>query len=157
MRRRRGATIIELLAVFALVAILVRIAVPRLWEMRRRATATAVIGDLQAIRLASLNYNQDSNLWPVNYAAGVTPNELVPYLPQSFSFTRPAYDLDFETWTVPSGMPGDPGSTTVIGVALVTNDPKLGPLVESLLGKGMTAYASGGNYTFIVIGMGGMH
>lgn len=148
MRRfRRGFTIVELLAVLAIIGILARFGIPRFWEIRRRATAASIVGDMQVIRDAALNYYQDGDLWPPDYPAGVTPTELVKYLPNQFYFTRNGYQLDFERWTV--------GSTSVIGIGLVTTDPNLGPAVEHITGRSMVAFSSGSSYTFLLVGVGG--
>lgn len=146
-RLRRGFTIVELLAVMAIIGILARFGVPRFWEMRRRATAAAVVGDLQVIRDAALHHYQDGEMWPADAAPGATPPDLVKYLPNNFSFTRPGYVLDFESWTM--------GGTSVIGVALTSSDPRLGPAVESMLGASMVAFSSGSSYTFLLVGLGG--
>ncbi|MGH7694333.1 MAG: type II secretion system protein [Gemmatimonadaceae bacterium] len=148
MRRlRRGFTIIELLAVLAIIGILARYGIPRFWEIRRRATAASIVGDMQTIRDAALNYYQDGDVWPPDYAAGVTPAELVKYLPNQFDFTRRGNMLDYERWTI--------GSTSVIGVGLVTSDPNLGPAVENIMGRSMVAFSSGSSYTFLLVGLGG--
>jgi type II secretory pathway pseudopilin PulG len=138
---------VELLAVMAIIGMLARIAIPRYWELRRRATAAAVVGDMDTIRHAAIGHYQDGELWPPDYAAGVTPTELIKYLPDAFSFTRSGYLLDFERWNV--------GSTTVIGLTLITPDTQLAPIVEAMLGKGTVAFSSGGTYTFLLVGLGG--
>lgn len=148
MRRlRRGFTIVELLAVMAVIGILARFGIPRFWEIRRRATAAAIVGDMQAIRDAALNYYQDGDVWPPDYPAGVTPPELVKYLPNQFNFTRNGYLLDFERWTI--------GGTSVIGIGLVSTDPQLGPAVAYMIGQSMVAFSSGSSYTFLLVGLGG--
>jgi prepilin-type N-terminal cleavage/methylation domain-containing protein len=49
-RRRRGATLLELLLVLAVVAVLVALSVPRFEAMRRRALGASFRADLVALR-----------------------------------------------------------------------------------------------------------
>ncbi len=43
--------------------------------------------------------------WPDDTNAGVVPPELVDMLPANFSFDRERYQLDWEHWILPGGMP----------------------------------------------------
>jgi prepilin-type N-terminal cleavage/methylation domain-containing protein len=71
MRNRRGFSIPELLVVMTIMGILVRLGFPRYSELRRQAEARAIIGDVQAVRVAAYNYNTtERQSWPAEAAAG---------------------------------------------------------------------------------------
>jgi prepilin-type N-terminal cleavage/methylation domain-containing protein len=133
--RRGGFTLIELLVSVAIVGILAGLALPNLRTMIYRARATSMAGDMDVVRVATLSYNADNHSWPPETAEGEVPSELVPYLPENFSFDGDGYTLDFENWSLPGGLPGDPSTTTLIGVSVTTDDPALGNALIELLGS----------------------
>lgn len=133
--RRGGFTLVELMVVAAIVGILAGLAIPNLRTMVLRARAAEVAGDLEVIRVAALNYHAENLGWPGEAAAGTVPSELTEFLPDNFAFDRNGYTLDFENWSLPGGLPGDPSTTTLIGVSVATDDPALGNALIELLGS----------------------
>ena len=132
--RKAGFTLIELLVVAAVVGILAGLAIPNLRTMVFRARATEVAGDLEVVRVAVLNYNGDAFQWPDETALGTLPAELSGYLPDGFVFSGNGYQLDFENWFLPGGLPGDPSTTTLIGVSVAADDDRLSNAIAEFLG-----------------------
>lgn len=153
-RRRRGFSIVELMMVLTILGLLVRIGMPKYWDLRRRATARAIIGDVQAIRVAAYNYHTEHNTWPPDVGAGAAPPPLVTYLPEGFDFQRPGYVLDWEVWSAPGGLPGNPAATHVVGVGVQLNDPLLAAAVHTAASVGIPYMVSGGTTTFLLAGIG---
>jgi hypothetical protein len=77
------------------------------------------------------------------------PPELVQYLPDNYSFLRDGYQLDFENWNLPGGLPGDPGTRTLIGVSIVVDDPNLGGALSELLGSAII-FSVGNTHTVVI-------
>jgi general secretion pathway protein G len=73
-RGRVGFTFIELLVVVTIVGLLSSIAVPKYRAMKQRAQATNVLGDLQVVRVAVLNYYADYQQFPVEAGPGTAPH-----------------------------------------------------------------------------------
>lgn len=147
--RRSGFTLIELLVVVAIVGILTGLAIPNMRTVVVRARAADVAADLDVVRVATLQYNADAHVWPAESSAGVTPAELVDYLPAGFSFQGDGYQLDFERWNLPSGLPGDPDTRTLIGVSVITEADDLGNAVAQLLG-GSILFSAGNTHTVLI-------
>ena len=150
-RRSGGFTLVEMVVVAAVVSILARIALPNLQESVIRARAAAALGDVEVVRTAAANYHARSNLWPVEAAPGVVPPELVADLPAGFSFKRDQYQLDWELWSLPDGIPPHSGPKTLVGVSIITDDDLLGNAVAGLIGTNGW-YSMGHSYTFLVEG-----
>ena len=147
--RRGGFTLVDLLVVAAIVGILTGLAIPNMKTVLLRARATELAGDMEVVRLAAHSYNGNAHVWPAEAATGSVPPELVPYLPDNFSFNRDGYDLDYENWSLPGGLPGDPGTHTLIGVSVVVADPLLGNALVELLGKAII-FSVGGTHTVVI-------
>ena len=147
--RRGGFTLVELLVTAAIVGILAGLAIPNMKNVLLRARAAEVAGDMDVVRVATQNYQANAHTWPPETSAGTVPPELVPYLPAGYSFARDGYQLDFENWSLPGGLPGDPGTTTLIGVSVVVDDPLLGNALIELLGNAIV-FSVGNTHTVVI-------
>lgn len=134
---RDGFTLVELLVTVAIVGILAGLAIPNMRPMLLRARAAEVAGDLEVVRVAAASYNAENHTWPAEASAGEVPGGLADFLPEGFTFDRDGYTLDFENWSLPGGLPGDPSTRTLIGVSVVTEDANLGNALVELLGSGI--------------------
>jgi len=148
-RRRGGFTLIELLVTASIVGILAGLAIPNLRTMIYRARATEVAGDLEVVRVAAISYNATQNLWPAEAALGVIPVALTNFLPEGFSFQGTGYQIDFENWSLPGGLPGDPNTTTLIGVSVTADEDDLGNAVAEFLG-GAIVFSVGNTHTIVI-------
>ena len=151
-RRRAGFTLVEMVVVVAVVSIIARIALPNVQEAVIRARAVAALGDVEVVRTAAANYHARSNEWPAEAPPGVVPPELVAELPEGFTFDRGEYQLDWERWSLPDGIPPHSGAKTLIGVSIATPDDLLGNAVAGLIGNNGW-YSMGNSYTFLVEGI----
>lgn len=147
--RRGGFSLIELLMAMAIVGILAGLAIPNLRGMTFRARATEVAADLQVIRVAALNYNADENRWPPDAAQGVIPTGLVEYLPVGFTFQGTGYELKYESFDLPGGLPGDPSTTRLIAASVTADTDELSNAVIELLG-GSLVFSVGSKHTIII-------
>lgn len=148
-RGRGGFTLVEMLVSVAIVGILAGLAIPNMKTVLLRARATQLAGDMEVVRTATLNFNGDKHSWPAEAGPGVVPPELVGYLPADYSFDRDGYQLDFENWSLPGGLPGDPSTKTLIGVSVVVTDPQLGNALVELLGSAIV-FSVGNTHTVVI-------
>lgn len=147
-RRRGGFSLIELLMAVSIVGILAGLAIPNLRNMTWRARATEVAGDVEVVRVATVNYNADNANWPAEVAQGVIPAGMAEYLPELFSFQQNGYELDYERIS-PIVIPGDPSTNQVIAVAVVVDTDELSNAVVELLG-GVLLYSVGRKHTILI-------
>jgi prepilin-type N-terminal cleavage/methylation domain-containing protein len=150
-----GFTIVEVVVVLAIVSIVTRIALPSFQEATARARAAAALGDVEVVRTAAVNYYARTNEWPAEAPAGQVPPELAADLPEGFSFDRGQYQLDWDRWNLPGGLPGGPpsasGPHTLLGVSVATTDPLLGNAVAGLVDRNGW-YSLGASNTFLIDG-----
>jgi len=151
-RRRHGFTIIELMMVMLVMGILASLAVLKYVDLRHRARAAQVAADLESVRLAAYGAWYEHNAWPSEAGPGQVPADLVPYLPQNFSFTRPEYTLDWENFVPPGG---GPSTGMQLGVVVTASTPRLQRTLEQVLGNRMPFVSVGGTLTFIIVGPDG--
>ena len=147
--RRHGFTMVEIMVVVVVASIVTRIAIPNVQEALLHARAVDALGDLRVVELAAREYNADTGGWPAEEAPGQVPAVLVPYLPDGFTFSSEEYDLDWETWALPEGLPSDPDAHQLVGVALVTDREDLGLAVAELMGPNGW-YVLGDHYTRLI-------
>jgi len=147
--RRGGFTLIELLIVVSIVGILAGLAIPNMKNVVFRARATDAAADMEVVRIATLNYQADMMSWPAEAATGAIPAGLEAYLPEGFTFSRDGYQLDFESWSLPSGLPGDPNTTMLIGVSVVVAEDDLGSAIAEFL-SGAIVFSVGNTHTIVI-------
>ena len=102
------------------------------------------------MRQADYEYLAEHRGWPGEYGAGYVPPELGPYLPEGFSFNRGRYQLDWEHWILPSGLPSSPDTRAILGVSILTEDSALGAALEDLIGSAFSHFSLAGSYTFVL-------
>jgi prepilin-type N-terminal cleavage/methylation domain-containing protein len=153
-RRRSGFTIVELLTVMIVLGVLAGIAVFKYIDLRHRARAAQVSGDLHAVRIAAYGAMYETGSWPSEAGAGTVPAGLVPYLPANFSFVKPEYTLDWENFSPPGGGPAQPYQ---VGVVVSAADAKLQRTLEQVLGTQQPFVSQGGTLTFIIAGPDGVN
>ncbi len=148
---RRGFTIIELLMVFAVLSILVRLTLPRVQQLRAKATAARIVSDYHRVKLAAFSYYTGHQAWPAEAGPGVIPPELMRDLAGGFTFTHPEFTLDWENWTLPNGMPQNPGTNILLGLSVTTTDQEVGRNVLRILGPNTVHFTSGNTTTYVVL------
>jgi len=146
MRRRRGFSIHELLVTMVIIGLLAQIALPRYSEMKRRAIAAAIMGDVHAIRIAAFSYYTENSLFPPDAATGTLPSQLVDNLPTGFTFDRPDYDYDWHVWS----MPTKSGSETFVGISVIVSDPRHAAQLVKTAGAGYIPIITPTQITFLV-------
>lgn len=146
MRSRRGFSFVELLVTMIFIGLLASIAVPRYSEMKLRATAASIIGDVHAIRVAAFTHYTEHGIFPPDAASGTPPAQLVANLPNGFSFDRTDYDYDWHVWSVTNGG----NAETLVGITVSVADARLIPRLVLAAGAGYIPIVTPTQITFLV-------
>ncbi len=144
----RGTTIVEVVTVMLVVSIITRIVVPQMQDILTRARATEIRASFSVVEEAATRLSVENNRWPEDADAGVVPAELLGRLPRGFSFERDRYQLDWENWVLPEGMPGDSTVRRLIGISVTTSDRSLGLALMGMIPLN-SKFTLGETYTFI--------
>jgi type II secretory pathway pseudopilin PulG len=138
----------ELAIVVTIIGILAGVAIPAYFGLVSNTRAAQAVADLQAVRAAVyLNYG-DHGRWPTETQAGYPPEGLVQNLPKNFSFTNKWYTIDYDNWIGLHRQGRAPsGTTTVIGVSVISRDPKLLLRVQGLIKNATFTKISQTKYT----------
>ena len=140
---------IEVLTVLMVMSVVVRIGVPEYQGVVIKAEAVQVVADINVVRAALNEYQAEYHLWPEDFGPGRVPPALAPYL-DGLTFNRDRYQLDWQNWSLPAGLPGNPGARAVLAVSVLTEDRALGAALEELLGSTANHFSLGDTYTFII-------
>ena len=146
---RRGFTLIEMLSVFAIMALLAALALPKLSTVQTKAEATSVIADYGVIRHAALDVLETTGSWPVTGADGEVPAGMATSLPGGFQFTHGATTYRWRTWALPDGLPGNPSDTVVVGVEVSSDNAELMASLRQLY-RGPLAFGTNTRMTLVI-------
>ncbi len=131
----------------ALIGLLVRIAVPRYSEMKRRAIAASIMGDVHAIRIAAMTEYTEHGAFPPDAGAGQLPPTLIDNLPLGFTFDKTDYDYDWHVWTTTNSS----GNTeTLVGITVIVTDSRLATQLVKMAGAGYIPNITPTQVTFLV-------
>jgi prepilin-type N-terminal cleavage/methylation domain-containing protein len=100
--RHSGFTLVELIAVIVVLAILAAVAVPRYFDYRQRALASAGAGTLKRVGMAMFAYQRDwAGALPPNVGSATAPAGMQLYIEPHSWTTRIAgvYVMDWDTDT----------------------------------------------------------
>ena len=146
-RASRGFTLVEMMVVVLILGILFRAALPNFVALKRDAVAARAVSELNVVREAAMSCYAQTGTWPAERPEGTIPPELVSHLPHGFTFEHNDYQINWENWTLPDGLPEYPATRVLVGVSITTHDVLLGRTVVNRLKSAGAAYTIGDSYT----------
>ncbi|MSR23354.1 MAG: hypothetical protein EXR92_07420 [Gemmatimonadetes bacterium] len=149
----RALPVLQALVVFLILSLLVGIAIPRVEQLQARRVASEAFLDMSSIRSAASAYLQARGEWPATIVADAGPGALAPYLPPGFSFRSEQYELSWEHWPLPVGLPPGGDSVSLIAVLVRTPLERVPRELLRVLGPGVGRFTLGETTTFILEGL----
>jgi prepilin-type N-terminal cleavage/methylation domain-containing protein len=149
---RRGFTVVELLTVVIVIGVLASIMVLRFIDLKHRAISARATTDMDIIRKAAYSRFYDAGVWPAGSGQGIVPADLAPYLPNSFSFARPDYTLEWQNFVPPGG---GPSASYQAAVRLTSQNPRLMQTLTHTIGSRSPYIMIGNDLLVIVVGPDG--
>jgi prepilin-type N-terminal cleavage/methylation domain-containing protein len=147
-RTKNGFTMVELFIVIIVMSVLAGIALLKYLDLRNQARAAEVAGDFRSVMVAAYNYHGEHEAWPADGAPGVVPPSLAGFLPSSFSFSKPHYQLDFEHVSLGGGQ-------AMVGVTVTSTNADLISKLKRTLGTTLPYFTAGDALTYIISTDGG--
>jgi len=146
----------ELMVALVIVGVLAAVAIPAYFGFISNTRAAQAVADLQAVRAAVYLYYGDMGRWPIESPAGFVPKGLVQNLPKNFSFTNKWYTVDYDNWIPLYKQGRSPnGTTTAVGVSIVSRDPALLERIHSLIRNAKFSKLSRTKYTLEIATING--
>lgn len=149
---RGGFTVIELLTVLIVMAVLASMMVLRFSDLKHRAISTKATAEMDMVRKAGYARFYDTGAWPAGGGAGVVPADLMPYLPNSITFVRPDYTLEWENVAPPGG---GPSASYQVAVRLTSSNARLMQTLAQTMGNRSPYIMMGNDLVVIVVGPDG--
>lgn len=150
MRGRVGYTLVEVLLTLTIIGTLSAVAMPKYEDMKRRAKASQVLSDVETVRNATYSFFSDSGYFPAQPGPGTVPTNLDKYLPRAFTFQKPDWQIDYESWTI-TASPTYVKNNVSVGVSVTPTDTKVGAAALSMYGS-LPKFVVGAKYTFMIVG-----
>ncbi|MEO0529281.1 MAG: prepilin-type N-terminal cleavage/methylation domain-containing protein [Planctomycetota bacterium] len=79
MRRRLAFSLMELLAVVAILGIVAAVIIPRITDSSSSSKVAVTANDFRLLANAAIQYRVETGSWPADVSPGITPTELAPY------------------------------------------------------------------------------
>ncbi|HEX7939166.1 MAG TPA: hypothetical protein VF483_09265 [Gemmatimonadaceae bacterium] len=123
--RRSGIVWYEILMAIVAVGSITTLAIPMSEDQGRQAIASGVLADVDTLRSSVFRFYSDSGYFPAQSGFTKVPDGLVAYLPTGFSFRRTYGTLEYKNWPLSAPF-GETTASNIVGVSVVTTDPKVG-------------------------------
>jgi type II secretory pathway pseudopilin PulG len=148
-----GIAFVEFLVVLFVLLLLFSIAYPQIQGVRTREAGVAASGDFNTLASAARAYRDAQGDWPPDIPTAEGPGPLDRYLPPGFLFVRGGYEVAWERWVVPGGLPPGSDSTSVVAVTFASENRALPREIRRALGGKVPWFTVGDRSTFILDGL----